>query len=226
MKRFVLLLICTTVCLCLLATPAFAKKRVTQQTYRPPVDAQFMWGPWWWEYSGVTGTIADVSWHQADPSDTFEYAAVSKSDPILLFAISLGVGYGEVNHVPNILNLAVDVRAPDGVVTSISPEEVRAHWKGPYVWDQFWIDWWDSWFMDGWVPEPFNPNMGTVIYGMMLELPLDDIITTTGTYHVDCSWVNALPRNDKFYFGDPSRPVRTPPGGWVVNEDFNMEVVN
>ena len=67
MKRFVLLLICVTVCAGLLAAPAFAGK--TAPTMRMPENAAVVWdwaGGWWSEYSGgPTGTVDDVIFWQA-----------------------------------------------------------------------------------------------------------------------------------------------------------------
>ncbi len=110
MKRFVLLLVCATVCVCLLAAPAFAKgTSPLKQPYRPDTDAQYVWGQWWWEYSGSPGTAYDtVSWwwcetpppDDPDPFWVEYYRPVDNDRPILKFAITLGVGRGLIEAHP------------------------------------------------------------------------------------------------------------------------------
>jgi hypothetical protein len=240
MKRFTLLLICIAICVCALATPAYAKKASPlQQPYRPKTDVQYVYGPWWWEYSGSTGTAADVSWwwvetpppNDPDPFWDEYYRPVSNDRPIVKFAITLGVGYGLIRHIPNIILVTLDVTGVDGEAVGYtehySPDEVKAYWTRPYVWDQFWTGWWDGFYMDGWVPGPFNPRIGAAIYGTHLQFPLfpPDEPPRAGTYHVVFSARQALPWNEMLYWGDPSLPTHTPPGAeWT--EEFDMVVVD
>jgi len=258
MKRFVLLLVFVALCLSVLATPAFAKGTSPhQQPYRPDTAAQFVWGPWWWEYSGPPGTAADtVSWWwvEAPPPPSpppeepnpfwDEYCnPVDNDRPILKFAITLGVGRGLIRHIPNIILLNVDITgvagAAEGYSAHYGPDEIKAYWTRPYVWDQFWVGWWDWAFPseeDPWVPGPFNPRIGAVIYGTHLQFPLFPSETSEGdpapppspgTYHVVCSVRQALPWNEMLYWGDPSLPTHAPPvAEWTEDDVFDIVVVD
>jgi hypothetical protein len=247
MKRFVLLLLCVALCLCVLAAPAFAKRSSPhQRPYRPDTAAQYVWGQWWWEYSGATGTAADVSWwwcetpppDDPDPFWDEYYRPVSNDRPILKTEFTLGVGYGLIRHIPNIILATYDVTGVDGEAAGYSAHysaaEVKAYWTRPYVWDEFWTGWWDALFVDGWVPGPFNPKIGAAIYGTYLKFPLFPEETPEGdpaeppkpgVYHVAMSYRQALPWNEMLYWGDPSLPTHAPPGAeWA--EEFDMVVVD
>ena len=255
MKRFVLLLVFVALCLSVLATPAFAKGTSPhQQPYRPDTAAQFVWGPWWWEYSGPPGTAADtVSWWWVEappppppppeePNPFWdEYCnPVDNDRPILKFAITLGVGRGLIEHIPNILLFTYDITGVDGQATGYSAQygsdEVKPYWTRPYVWDDFWMGLWDQMYGPGWVPGPFNPSIGARIYGTHLQFPLFPLTDengdpapppSPGTYHVVVSARQALPWNEMLYWGDPrSLPTHSPTGSWSEDYAFDMVVVD
>ena len=108
-----------------------------------------MWGPWWFEYSGDTGTFADVAWHQADPNDpeiADWYKAVAIDDDLYVFSVWGGVNYGYVRNVPKYLPHTVGVTDPAGDYVEYGPSETAKYWTGPYLYDQFWVDWWNDMF--------------------------------------------------------------------------------
>ena len=235
MKRFVLLLICGMVCVCLLAAPAVAKSPL-DEPYRPATDAQYSWGGWWWEYSGD-----DLAWWLYDPAwseDPF-YKPVSNDRPILHFAITLGVNRGLLEHFPNIMLFEFDVTGVGGAAAGYSaqygPDEVKAYWTRPYVWDEFWVGWWYFQFGEDFVPSPFNPSIGAKIYGTHLQFPLFPLETpegdpaappSPGTYHVKCSVRQVLPWNEMLYWDDLSLPTHTPAGSGDQDYEFDMVVAD
>lgn len=248
MKRFVLLLIVAAVFVCLLAVPAAgARSSANRQPYRPDTTAQYVWGPWWFEYSGATGTAADLSWwwNQTPPPDDPDpfydeyYRPLSNDRPMLDYAITLGVGRGLLEHIPNILLFKLDVTGVAGPATGYSAHygarQIKAHWSRPYVWDEFWMGFWDQMFGPGWVPGPFNPRIGAAIYGIHLQFPLFPLTTpegdtaeppSPGTYHVVVSVKQALPWNEMLYYGDPSLPTHAPSGSWGEAYWFDMDVAD
>jgi hypothetical protein len=222
MKRFVLLLVCAAVFVCLLAAPAAdAKKKANRQTYRPPVDATMMWGPWWFEYSGDTGTFSDVSWHQAgDPNDP-DFSDLYKSVPIendtYLWSQWAGVNYGFMRNVPNSLLFTVDISGPEGFEQHISPDEAKAYWTGPHIWDQFWADfWYDSY---GFNLEP-NKDLGALFYDQNLMLPIGPF-PIAGRYEVHVLLVTVRPLNELIWHGVPRH---TATGGFGYEYTFSMDV--
>jgi hypothetical protein len=221
MKRFVLLLMCATVFVCLLAVPAAdAKSKANRQTYRPPVGATMVWGPWWFEYSGATGTFADVSWHQADPNDT-EFSTSYQSVPIgkdtYFWSQWAGVNYGFMRNVPNSLLCTVDITSPGGFEQHFKPGDAKAHWTGPHIWDQFWADfWYDS---NGFNLEP-NKDLGALFYDQNLMLPIGPF-PVEGLYEVHASFVTGRPLNELIWHGTPRH---TPTGGFGYDYTFSMYV--
>ena len=225
MKRFVLLLVCTAVFVCLLAAPvADAKKKANRQTYRPPVNASMVWGPMWFEYSGATRTFADVTWYQAsDPVDPEypDWAAIYEPVPIendtYFWSQWAGVNYGFMRNVPNSLSVTVDITGPEGFEQHFSPDEAKAYWSGPHLWDQFWADFfYDSW---GEVVEP-NKDLGALLYDQNLMLPIGPF-PVAGRYDVHVSWVSVRPLNELIWHGVPRH---TPTGGWGYEYTFAMDV--
>ena len=227
MKRFALLLVCAAVCLGVLAAPALAGKKV--QTYRPPTDTPIVWDAWWWEYSPSTGEFADeATFYQAfDPDDPdFKdwFRAVPKDGKVKLMAMWIGVGYGFMSNAPKNVLFTYDVTGPNGYSKNYGPATVKAHWTGPYVWDKWWNDFYQWFWMTDWTPTPFNPAIGAGVYGNNVMLPVGPF-PEAGKYTVTESWWTARPVNEMLYLGDPARPTHTAAGGqgWL-DYSFDMYV--
>ena len=172
---------------------------------------------------GATGTYSDVSWWQAHPADPTSYVPVSKNRPVLLFGMWIEGRYGYVVNAPNIVLFTVDVTGPEGFSQHFSPQQAKACWTGPYVWDGFW----SAFFNDAWATDivfvPFNPRIGAGVYGNNLQLPLGPFVTS-GTYHVEVTWVQARPSNEMLDFGDPALPRHYSAGTQGETYGFDMEV--
>jgi hypothetical protein len=238
MKRFVLLLICATVFVCLLAVPAAdAKGQANRQTYRPPVDATMVWGPMWFEYSGRTRTFADVSWHQAsDPvyPANLEWQGLYESVPIekvtYFWSQWEGVNYGFMRNVPNSLLVTVDIAGPGDFEQHFVPggddtngdgeDEVldsKRFWTGPHIFDQFWADfWYDS---NGFNLEP-SKDLGALFYDQNLMLPIGPF-PEEGRYDVHVSWVSARPLNELIAHGQFRH---SPAGAFAYDYTFSIDV--
>ena len=131
MKRFVLLLVCTAVFVCLLAAPAAdAKRRANRQTRRLPVDTVVMtWPGSWFTYSGATGTPADMAWYQAaDPEGDDEppwqdpYAPIPRNEDVYFTWVwTAGVNYGFMLNTPNRYLFAMDITGPEGFEQHFRP---------------------------------------------------------------------------------------------------------
>jgi len=222
-KRVLLILVCATACFLLLVTPALAGK--SGQTLRPEADAAINWDGWWFQFVPSTGSYWDeVTWRQAyDPLDPVSYQAVPAGRPVYLMAMWIGVNYGYMHNAPKNVLFTYDVTAPDGVVTHYGPDDVRASWTGPYVWDEWWNTFLqDAWQTD-WTPLPFNPRIGAGVYGnnVMLSIgPFDE----KGMYTVTESWWTGRPVNEMLYVGEPARPTHSPAGGQSAGITFDMRV--
>jgi len=245
MKRFVLLLICVTVCAGLLAAPAFAGKKA--QTLRPPANAATVWDGWWFDYSpsGATGTwwmCNDPTWEGGQPPWP-DYKPVSMHQPVIHFGMWIGVGYGFMKNIPDTLLMTVDVwgpydpdippdpvspNDPDMLFQHFSAQQVRQFWTGPYVWDDFWTRfYYGCWILEGdsWTPEPFNPRISAGVYGNNLMLPMGPF-TKPGRYHVEHTWWNARPMTEKIYQGEPARPIHSAAGAQSGTFPFDMYVID
>jgi hypothetical protein len=226
-----LLLVCITLAILVLAAPAAGKGRAAQRVFRPPADATIMWGPLWFEYSGATGTLADFSWYMGDPEasgwvngagEPFPYKAVSVGDDFYYFSMWGGVNYGYLWNVPKYLPHTVEVTDPAGVVTTYGPAETSKYWSGPYVRDTFWTDWW--YYLFGYDLWAFNPAIaGGRMYFNSLYFPIE--LTQTGTYGFKVTWTSTMPLNEMIYVGlDPSKPTHTAPGEQGYEYTFSVLV--
>ena len=225
MRRFVLLLICATVCMGLLAAPAFAGE--TAPTMRMPENASVVWDwarGWWSEYSGgPTGTVDDVIFWQASAPKGPRFQPVSKDRPVLDFGLFWNIGYGTVLNAPKLWLATVDVYGPapkDGAgygpcIRHVTPAKAQRLWTGPYAWDEFWMN------LDN-PGGPFNPKIAAGTYGNNLYVPLGPF-PKTGWYHVDTSWHQARPFTDLSYYAG-SVPLHHPPGSGDVVNSLDMYV--
>lgn len=223
MRRFLLMLVCVTVLVCLLAAPAFAASGF--QTYRPPVGSSVFWASWWYEYSPSTGSYWDeVSSHQAyDRHDKQWFEAVPLGRPILISWLGYDVNYGTVSRAPDMLAFTVDVTGPDGYRRYYGSAEAKAHWAGAFVWD--W--WWNTLAADWGVadpanlPEPFNPSIGAGVYGNTLMLPLDPL-PEAGKYTVTVSFSKTAPSMS--LLGWEAKPAHLPAGSQYGTFTYDMYV--
>jgi len=238
MARIVLLLTFAAVFACLLAVPAAdAKSGANRQTYGPPVNASMVWGPMWFEYSGATGTFADVTWHQAsdpvypeDPGWADLYEPVPIAKKTYFWSQWEGVNYGFMRNIPNSLLVTVDITGPGGFGQHFIPggddtdgdgeDEVldsKRFWTGPHIFDQFWADFfyglWDE------ILEP-SKDLGALFYDQNLMLPIGPF-PQAGRYDVHVSWVSARPLNELIAHGQFRH---TPTGGWGYEYSFSIDV--
>jgi hypothetical protein len=211
MRRFVLILICVTVCAGLLAAPAFAGRAAPTQ--RMPLNASvvgYAWGGWWCEYSGLSGTADDVVFWQASAPGEEYFKAVPGDRPVLDFALTWDITYGRVLNEPNLWLATIDVYGPapeqggyGPLIQHVTPQAALQYWTGPYVWDEFW----DTLYHPS---PPFKPQIAAGTYGNNLYVPLGPF-PKTGRYHVDTSWRQARPYTDLGFFAG-SKPQHYPSG--------------
>jgi hypothetical protein len=244
MKRFVLLLICTAVFVCLLAAPAADAKRkaANRQTYRPPVDTAVLFGPGsWFTYSGgATGTPADMTWYQAvDPEGDDEppwadpYAAIPANEEVyFVWVWTAGVGYGYMLNTPNRYLFAMDITGPGGFEQHFRPGgadpdldegdaviDSKAFWTRPYLWDEFWAEV-GNWFGFGTL-EP--PAIGALLYGQHQMLPVGPF-EAAGKYDVHLWWWTGLPLNELIWKAPRGGPYHEPAGQQGNDESFSFYV--
>ena len=122
-----------------------------------------------------------------------------------------------MRNVPNSLLVTVDISGPEGFEPHFKPGDAKAHWTGPYVWDQFWADFWrDS---NGFDLEP-NKDLGALLYGQNLMLPIG-LFPVAGLYEAHVSWVSGRPLNELIWHGTPRH---TPTGGFAYDYTVSMYV--
>ena len=240
MKRFVLLLVCTAVFVCLLAAPAAdAKKRANRQTYRPPVDTVVMAGPGsWLLYSGDTGTPADITWYNAvDPEGDdvpawdCPYAPIPANEDVYFWWIwTGGVNYGYALNIPNLYLFAMDIAGPGGFEQHFRPggvdasldedaevidSKAKTSWTGPYLWDSFWVEFGFE------MPEP--PAIGALLYGQHQMLPMGPF-PEAGRYDVHLWMWTDRPDNQLLWKPPHGGPTHSPPYPEPVGESFSFYV--
>jgi hypothetical protein len=249
MKRFVLLLVCAAVLVCLLAAPAADAKRraANRQTYRPPVDTAVLFGPGsWFTYSGgASGTTADMIWYQAadpegddDPPWQDPYAPIPQHEKVYFTWVwTAGVNYGFMLNTPNRYLFAMDITGPgdfeqhfrpggvdtdvdgDGDVEVVIDSKVKAYWTGPYLWDEFWAEL-GGWFGFGTL-EP--PAIGALLYGQHQMLPIGEF-EEAGRYDVHLWMWTERPASELLWKPPHGGPLHSPPYPEPAEESFSFYV--
>ena len=220
MKRLLVTFLFTVALLGLLASPSVAGKRVP--TVRPPVGVPIIWalsGGWWYEYSGVTGTIDDVVAQQAAEltgPDRRWFVPIPVNTPIFTSYGWVGVDYGAVSNCANQIDTTVVITGPGGFSRTLSPEQVKPFWTGPFLYDQYWTD------AGGPPPAPFNPEIGAATYRNELYLPLGSF-PTEGWYRFAIVLEQVLPINDLCAYGEWG-PTHFAPGEIDFADEFAIFV--
>lgn len=220
MKRLLIAFLFTVALLGLLAAPAVAGKHVP--TVRPPVGVPIIWaldGGWWYEYSGVTGTIDDVIAQQASERtgrDRRWFVPVPANTLIRASCGWVGIDYGAVSNCANQIDTTVVITGPGGFSRTFTPEQVKPYWTGPFLYDQYWTD------AGGPPPAPFNPAIGAAAYRNELFLPLGSF-PTAGWYLFSMTVEQVLPVNDLTAYGEWG-PTHFAPGATDFANEFAFYV--
>jgi hypothetical protein len=234
MRKLLFLLICALLLVAITAPAAVADKNANAQTLRPPANTAVLWDGWWFDYSadgdtGVWWLSTDPKWKGGQPPWP-DYKAVPRDRPVVHFGMWIGVDYGYMLNIPNSMLFTIDIWGPGWdpddpgePLQHFGVEKTRTFWTGPYLWDDFWTDFYVGCWIDPWEPETFNPNMGAEVYGNNQMVPLDPLVKR-GWYHMEHSWWTARPMTEKLYYGEPGRPVHTAAGAQSGTFAFDVYV--
>jgi hypothetical protein len=223
MKRSLFVAVLIAALLGLLATPAYAAKKV--QTSYPPTNIPIMVPPFgpgvWGINSGLTGHAdQDMSLYQAsDPTDlSTPYAPIPVNEPVIGCVGWLGSIYGQVKNVPKDIATTFIITGPDGFSQHFGPADTAPYWTGPHQWDQWWTEW-----LGGPPPELFNPKASAGVYFNHLYLPIGPF-PKAGTYHLYFAMVQLKPVIDLIDWNGTGRATHYKPPAldWSTDFDFNV----